>query len=217
MVSRVIKSQQQRRTPVQPHVTPAQAQAICRLALAAIGVLNAVPSYGQLMRSSELQQYVQKLQKCFSVTDLPIDPDESVRSGVHGGSQTLQPLWQAVPLADRQFAELACFIAASYLRVSMGFDGKGDDVTLHDPAAAQLLQVRVARWDHIDDLMAGYMTIDSVFPPALANNPQLVQRLTYWLTSMLANGISTALQTFLLETTDYAAMPRLAPTRQSIS
>lgn len=198
---------------MQAHITAAQGQAICRLALAAIGVLNAVPTYRLLTTQADVQRYLQRLQEGFGAADVSASADEPLLLAVQGGSQTLQPLWWALT-QHSQLQELGCFIAASWLRVSMGFDGKGDLIVLEDPAAAALLQVRFERWDHIDDLMAGYLAVERVFPPLVASNPQLVQRLTYWLTAILANGMSTALQTFLLETTDYAAMPRLAPTPQ---
>lgn len=194
---------------MQAYMTPAQGQAIARLALAAIGVLNAVPTYRQLMTSADLQQYQQTLQRGFGA--MIVDDDAALLDAVQGGSHTLQPLWQAL-LQQPQWQELGCFIAASWLRVSMGFDGKGDTILLEDPAAAALLQVRFKCWDHIDTLMAGYLALETVFPAQVSHNPLLTTRLTYWLTSILANGISTALQTFLLETTDYAAMPRFAPT-----
>jgi hypothetical protein len=40
--------------------------------------------------------------------------------------------------------------------------------------------------------------------------PQFAERLTYWLSYILANGVPTALQSLLLEVQDYAAAPRLA-------
>ncbi|MFC0048355.1 mannitol dehydrogenase family protein [Rheinheimera tilapiae] len=103
-----------------------------------------------------------------------------------------------------------CFAVAGWLRFSMGFDAKGDALEVSDPLAARLLEIRLVHWDHIDELVGEYLKLSQVFAPALVAYPQFAERLTYWLSYILANGVPTALQSLLLEVQDYAAAPRLA-------
>lgn len=103
-----------------------------------------------------------------------------------------------------------CFAVAGWLRFSMGFDAKGDALEVSDPLAARLLEIRLVHWDHIDELVGEYLAVSQVFAPSLVAHPQFAERLTYWLSYILANGVPTALQSLLLEVQDYAAAPRLA-------
>ncbi|MDZ7870828.1 MAG: hypothetical protein U5L02_16780 [Rheinheimera sp.] len=65
---------------------------------------------------------------------------------------------------------------------SMGFDAKRRALLeVSDPLAARLLEIRLQQWDHIDELVAGYLGVSQVFAPSLAAHPIFVQRLTYWL------------------------------------
>lgn len=123
------------------------------------------------------------------------------------GSARLQPLFQhaAARLAQGQSIEYLCFASACWLRYSMGFDGKGDTLVVEDALAQQLMQNRLERWDHIDELMAGYLAIEGLFPKALAAEPAFAERLAYWLCVILANGMATALQILSIECRDYSA------------
>lgn len=123
------------------------------------------------------------------------------------GSARLQPLIAvaAARLAQGQSIEYLCFASACWLRYSMGFDGKGDTLVVEDALADQLMQNRLVRWDHIDELMAGYLAIDGLFPKALAAQPAFADRLAYWLCVILANGMGTALQILSIECRDYSA------------
>ena len=108
-----------------------------------------------------------------------------------------------------------CFAVAAWLRCSMGFDAKGDPLELADPLAARLLQIRLEHWFPIDQLVSEYLQLTQVFSADLLAQPQFAERLTYWLSYILANGVPTALQSLLLEVQDYAAAPRLAPVARS--
>lgn len=123
------------------------------------------------------------------------------------GSARLQPLLSATAarLEQQQSVEYLCFASACWLRYSMGFDGKGDPLVVEDALAQQLMQNRLERWDHIDELMAGYLAIDALFPQALAAKPAFAERLAYWLCVILANGMGTALQILAIECRDYSA------------
>ncbi len=123
------------------------------------------------------------------------------------GSARLQPLLSvaAARLAQGQSIEYLCFASACWLRYSMGFDGKGDTLSVEDALADLLMQNRLERWDHIDELMAGYLAIDGLFPKALAAQPAFADRLSYWLCVILANGMGTALQILAIECRDYSA------------
>lgn len=123
------------------------------------------------------------------------------------GSARLQPLLSAAAarLAQRQSIEYLCFASACWLRYSMGFDGKGDTLNVEDALADVLMHNRLERWDHIDDMMAGYLAIDGLFPQALAVEPAFAERLSYWLCVILANGMGTALQILSIECRDYSA------------
>jgi len=112
-------------------------------------------------------------------------------------------------LEQGQSIESLCFTLAAWLRFSMGFDGKGDPLTVTDPLAEVFMQVRLTYWDHIDELVAQYLQGTPLFS-SLAAQPLFVARLSYWLSYILANGLVTAMQTLLLEVQDYSAAPRLA-------
>ncbi len=126
---------------------------------------------------------------------------------VSDGSARLQPLLSvaAARLAQGQSIEYLCFASACWLRYSMGFDGKGDTLSVEDALADVLMQNRLERWDHIDDMMAGYLAIDALFPATLSAQPAFVERLSYWLCVILANGMGTALQILAIECRDYSA------------
>ncbi len=143
---------------------------------------------------------------------LPAHPEPAIKEQVISdllaqGSARLQPLFQhaAARLAQGQSIEYLCFASACWLRYSMGFDGKGDTLVVEDALADQLMQNRLVRWDHIDELMAGYLAIDGLFPKALAAEPAFAERLAYWLCVILANGMATALQILSIECRDYSA------------
>ncbi len=123
------------------------------------------------------------------------------------GSARLQPLLSTIAarLEQQQSVEYLCFASACWLRYSMGFDGKGDTLVVEDALAQQLMQNRLDRWDHIDELMAGYLAINGLFPQALAAEPAFADRLSYWLCVILANGMGTALQILSIECRDYSA------------
>lgn len=125
---------------------------------------------------------------------------------VRDGSARLQSLLGVTQqrVAASQSIEYLCFASACWLRYSMGFDSKGDTIAIDDALAEPLLQNRLERWDHIDELVSGYGAIPGLFPPALASKTRFVDRLSYWLCVILANGMSTALQILALECRDYS-------------
>lgn len=129
------------------------------------------------------------------------------------GSQQLLPGILATAeqrLATGQGIDALCFTLAAWLRFSMGFDAKGDTLDVIDPLAERLMQIRLQHWDHIDELVAQYLLVTPLFSATLRDNAVFRDRLTYWLSYILANGVVTALQTLVLEVQDYSAAPRLA-------
>jgi len=74
---------------------------------------------------------------------------------------------------------------------------------VQDPCADELLAIRKIHWDHIDELVEAYLSFDRVFTADLKQSEVFRQRLSYWLSYILANGVATALQTLLLEVHDY--------------
>lgn len=129
------------------------------------------------------------------------------------GSQQLLPDILAVVeqrLAAGQGIDALCFTVAAWLRFSMGFDGKGDTLQVVDSLAERLMQIRLQYWDHIDELVAQYLLVAPLFSATLRDNALFRDRLTYWLSYILANGVVTALQTLVLDVQDYSAAPRLA-------
>lgn len=129
------------------------------------------------------------------------------------GSQQLLPDMLAIVelrLAAGQGIDALCFTVAAWLRFSMGFDAKGDTLQVVDPLAERLMQIRLQYWDHIDELVAQYLLVAPLFSATLRSSEVFCERLTYWLSYILANGVVTALQTLVLEVQDYSAAPRLA-------
>lgn len=128
------------------------------------------------------------------------------------GSQKIPPRLLAaaqIRLDKGQSVDAICFAVAGWLRFSMGFDAKGDTLEVSDPLAELLMQIRLEHWDHIDELVGQYLAVSQVFPAALSSSALFRNRLTYWLSYILANGVPTALQSLLLEVQDYSAAPRL--------
>ena len=129
------------------------------------------------------------------------------------GSQKIPPRLLAaaqISLDKGLSVDAICFAVAGWLRFSMGFDAKGDTLEVSDPLADLLMQIRLVHWDHIDELVGQYLAVSQVFPAALSESVLFRNRLTYWLSYILANGVPTALQSLLLEVQDYSAAPRLA-------
>lgn len=130
----------------------------------------------------------------------------------NGSQQLLPPLLTATEqrLQAGKGIDAMCFTVAAWLRFTMGFDGKGDTLQVVDPLAERLMQIRLVHWDHIDELVDQYLQVQPLFSAVLRDNALFRDRLTYWLSYILANGLVTALQTLVLEVQDYSAAPRLA-------
>lgn len=142
-----------------------------------------------------------------------VQDNNSLQQLTHNGSQQLIPAILATAeqrLANGQGIDALCFTVAAWLRFSMGFDAKGDTLQVIDPLAERLMQIRLQYWDHIDELVAQYLLVTPLFSATLGDNALFRDRLTYWLSYILANGVVTALQTLILEVQDYSAAPRLA-------
>lgn len=190
-------------------------------ALSYAGLLAGYTTVADLLQQPLFQQYLQHLLQhefTLSATETAAlcqqlaKPGESLAElSVNGSVRWLPALVTRVEqqLAQGQSIESLSFTLAAWLRFSMGFDGKGDPLTVTDPLAEVLLQVRLTYWDHIDELVAQYLHATPLFS-GLAAQPHFVARLSYWLSYILANGLVTALQTLVLEVQDYSAAPRLA-------
>lgn len=137
----------------------------------------------------------------------------SLQPLTENGSQQWLPLLLTTAeqrLQAGEAVDAVCFTVAAWLRFTMGFDGKGDTLQVVDPLAEQLMQIRLQHWDHIDELVDQYLQVQPLFSAALRDSVLFRDRLTYWLSYILANGMVTALQTLVLEVQDYSAAPRLA-------
>lgn len=92
-----------------------------------------------------------------------------------------------------------CFAVAGWLRYTMAFDLKGDPIVVQDPFAKELLNIQQQDFYDIDKLVDGYLNFDKVFSTTLKDSQLFRQKLTYWLGTILANGVETALKILLLE------------------
>ncbi len=192
-----------------------QIQSAAALALSCAALLSGQPAsqtFAGAVATPALAGFSQALHAGLGLPAHPLSGDwaiegQAVSDLLAQGSARLQPLFQhtVARLAQGQSIEYLCFASACWLRYSMGFDGKGDTLVVEDALADQLMQNRLVRWDHIDELMAGYLAIDGLFPQALAAEPAFAERLAYWLCVILANGMGTALQILAIECRDYSA------------
>ena len=86
----------------------------------------------------------------------------------------------------------------------MAFDAKGDAIEVQDPLADVLYDVQKRDFYEIDKLVKGYLGLSQIFPQTLSTNEVFEERVKYWLSYILANGVSTALDSLLLEVQDYS-------------
>ncbi|MBX2858399.1 MAG: mannitol dehydrogenase family protein [Cellvibrionaceae bacterium] len=150
----------------------------------------------------DLNNYIEELLLRFSNPVL----HHSIYQIAMDGSQKLpQRLLSTIVerLAQQQEVECLCFAVAGWLRYTMAFDQKGEPIEVQDPYAAALLAIRKTHWDHIDQLVEAYLSFDKVFSAELKQSAVFRERVSYWLSYILANGVATALQTLLLEVQDY--------------
>lgn len=123
------------------------------------------------------------------------------------GSQKLpQRLFHTIEdrLQNGESAECLCFAVASWLRYTMAFDAKGDAIEVQDPLADVLYDVQKRDFYEIDKLVKGYLGLSQIFPQTLSTNDVFEERVKYWLSYILANGVPTALDSLLLEVQDYS-------------
>lgn len=108
-----------------------------------------------------------------------------------------------------QSIECLSFAVAAWLRYTMAFDAKGDEIIVQDPLAETLYDVQKRDFYDIDKLVRGYLDLTQIFSQMLSENGVFEERVKYWLSYILANGVPTALDSLLLEVQDYS--PKLYP------
>lgn len=198
-------------------------QAGAYAALAFAGTLAGYSTAAQAVSNPLFERYLRHLLRYELASPASIDvllpqlaqpmPNLNLQLLTENGSQQRLPLLLATAeqrLQSGEAVEAICFTVAAWLRFTMGFDGKGDTLQVVDPLAAQLMQIRLEHWDHIDELVDQYLQVQALFSATLRDSALFRERLTYWLSYILANGVVTALQTLVLEVQDYSAAPRLA-------
>lgn len=198
-------------------------QAGAYAALAYAGTLAGYSTAVQVITNPLFERYLRHLLRYELASQASIDvvlqqlaqptPNLNLQLLTENGSQQSLPLLLATAeqrLQSGEAVEAICFTVAAWLRFTMGFDGKGDTLQVVDPLAEQLMQIRLEHWDHIDELVDQYLQVKPLFSANLQANAWFRERLTYWLSYILANGVVTALQTLVLEVQDYSAAPRLA-------
>jgi len=154
----------------------------------------------------DLTQYINDLLERFRN---PVLHHSTYQIAMDGSQKLPQRLLNTVidRIASQESIEGLSFAIASWLRYTMAFDQKGDTIEVQDPLADTLLIIRQQHWDHIDELIRQYLDVSSVFPASLSQSDIFSQRVTYWLSYILANGVQTALQSLLLEVQDYSIKP----------
>lgn len=198
-------------------------QAGAYTALAYAGTLAGYSTAAQVVSNPLFERYLRHLLRYELAPQASIDallrqlaqPESDLKLQLltENGSQQGLPLLLATAeqrLSHDEAVEAICFTVAAWLRFTMGFDGKGDTLQVVDPLAERLMQIRLVHWDHIDELVEQYLQVQPLFSAVLRDNALFRDRLTYWLSYILANGLVTALQTLVLEVQDYSAAPRLA-------
>ncbi|MGL6160699.1 SMP-30/gluconolactonase/LRE family protein [Microbulbifer sp.] len=91
---------------------------------------------------------------------------------------------------------------AGWIRYVMAFDQRGDPIDVQDPMAGRLERVardsedKSGRLVNVDTLVAGYLAISDIFGEDLAENRHFSERVTYWLSHILANGVGTTIKIF---------------------
>lgn len=125
------------------------------------------------------------------------------------GSQKL-PQRLLHTIADRLQAgeriDHLAFAVAGWLRYSLGYDERGEPIPVQDPLSEVFSAIEQRHYtadDNLHDiygLLADYLAIDKIFDPILAENTIFRERLCFWLSQLLANGVSTALKILMADT-----------------
>ena len=124
------------------------------------------------------------------------------------GSQKL-PQRLLHTIADRLDAgesiDHLAFAVAGWLRYSLGFDERGESILVQDPLSETFAKIEQSHYtadDNLHDingLLTDYLAIDKIFDCSLASNSIFRERLCFWLSQILANGVSTALNILMVE------------------
>jgi len=94
---------------------------------------------------------------------------------------------------------------AGWIRYAMAFDEKGNSIVVQDPMAERLKRVvddsedSSGRLVNVNSLISGYLGIGEIFGNVSEQHPGLSERVTYWLSHILANGVATTIKIFLTE------------------
>lgn len=119
------------------------------------------------------------------------------------GSQKI-PQRLLCTIADRldkgeNIDHLALAVAA-WVRYSLGYDERGEPIQVQDPLVEAFTHIEQSRYTAIDNmhdingLLDDYLAIDKVFDQALVKNAVFRDRLCFWLSQLLANGVATTLK-----------------------
>ena len=195
-------------------------------ALAYAGYLNGFQHVHQVMQDNDFVTFLRQMMEKEIAPTLTAPPGMSIDSYINellqrfsnpalhhktyqiamDGSQKLpQRLLHTIEERLMNQCEVEClsFAVACWLRYTMAFDLKGDPIEVQDPLADELVAIQQAHFYQIDDLIQGYLAFDKVFSQRLHDSTHFRERLGYWLSYILANGIAPALKSLLLEVKDY--------------
>lgn len=133
------------------------------------------------------------------------------------GSQKL-PQRLLCTIADRlavgESIDHLVFAVAGWLRYSLGYDEQGETVQVQDPLSeifAGIERRHYSAEDNMHDingLLDDYLAIDKLFDSNLAESQIFRERLCFWLSQLLSNGVAVALKILMAETKFRSALAR---------
>ena len=144
-----------------------------------------------------LERYINELLARFSNSSLN---HRTYQIAMDGSQKMPQRLLHTIEsrLESGEPIDYLCFAVAGWLRYSMGFNQKGDEIIVQDPMADELLAIRKEHFDNIDVLLENYLALSQVFSAKLRESDLFKDRLRFWLSAILANGVYTAMKVLLL-------------------
>ena len=195
-------------------------------ALAYLGFLNGYEYVHQVVGNADFYAYLEQLMACEILPTLEgpdgLDLSIYVQSLLHryanhylqhktyqiamDGSQKLpQRLLHTIEdrLKTGAAIDRLVLAVAAWIRYSLGFDQQGEAIEVQDPLADRFREIEQSRYSpetnlhDIHGLLDDYLAIDQVFDQSLAENPVFRERLCFWLSHLLANGVSTTLKVML--------------------
>lgn len=108
-------------------------------------------------------------------------------------------------LAAGEKIDYLVLAVAAWIRYSLGFDEKGEAIEVQDPLANDFKAIEKRHYNATENMhdlpsiLDDYLKIDAVFDADLAAHPIFRERLAYWLSQLLANGVATTMKIMLIE------------------